>query len=59
MKIACPEEIAYRMGFIGRSQLLELARSLNKSGYGDYLLNLLDSEPSQPGEPARRSSSEN
>jgi glucose-1-phosphate thymidylyltransferase len=45
MKIACPEEIAYRMGFISRSQLLELARSLNKSGYGDYLLNLVDSEP--------------
>jgi len=45
MKIACPEEIAYRMGFISRSQLLELARSMNKSGYGDYLLNLVDSEP--------------
>jgi glucose-1-phosphate thymidylyltransferase len=45
MKIACPEEIAYRMGFISRSQLLELAQSLNKSGYGDYLLNLVDSEP--------------
>ncbi len=45
MKIACPEEIAYRMGFISRSQLLELAKSLNKSGYGDYLLNLVESEP--------------
>ena len=45
MKIACPEEIAYRMGFISRSQLLELAKALNKSGYGDYLLNILDSEP--------------
>jgi glucose-1-phosphate thymidylyltransferase len=44
MKIACPEEIAYRMGFIGRSHLLELAQSLNKSGYGDYLLHILDSE---------------
>jgi glucose-1-phosphate thymidylyltransferase len=43
MKIACPEEIAYRMGFINRAHLLELAQSLNKSGYGDYLLNLLDS----------------
>ena len=38
MKIACPEEIAYRMGFINRAHLLELAKSLNKSGYGDYLL---------------------
>jgi len=45
MKIACPEEIAYRMGFISRSQLLELARSLNKSGYGDYLLGLVESGP--------------
>ena len=45
MKIACPEEIAYRMGFISRSQLLELAKVMNKSGYGDYLLNILDSEP--------------
>jgi glucose-1-phosphate thymidylyltransferase len=45
MKIACPEEIAYRMGFISRSQLLELAKALNKSGYGDYLLNIPDSEP--------------
>ena len=42
MKIACPEEIAYRMGFIDRAHLLELAQSLNKSGYGEYLLNLLD-----------------
>ena len=44
MKIACPEEIAYRMGFISRAQLLECAESLNKSGYGDYLLRILDSE---------------
>ncbi len=34
MKIACPEEIAYRMGFITRSRLIELARSLQTSGYG-------------------------
>jgi glucose-1-phosphate thymidylyltransferase len=45
MKIACPEEIAYRMGFIDRTQLQELARSLCKSGYGEYLLGLLNSEP--------------
>ena len=42
MKIACPEEIAYRMGFISRAHLLELAKSLNKSGYGDYLLHILE-----------------
>jgi glucose-1-phosphate thymidylyltransferase len=44
MKIACPEEIAYRMGFITRTQLVELARSLSKSGYGDYLIRLVDAE---------------
>jgi glucose-1-phosphate thymidylyltransferase len=44
MKVACPEEIAYRMGFITRAQLVELAHSLLKSGYGEYLTRLLDSE---------------
>jgi glucose-1-phosphate thymidylyltransferase len=44
MKIACPEEIAYRMGFIGRSQLLDLAHSLMKNGYGEYLARLVDNE---------------
>jgi len=42
MKIACPEEIAYRMGFINRARLLELAESMRKSGYGDYLTSLAD-----------------
>ncbi len=37
LKICCPEEIAYRMGFIDREQLLELAHPLRKSGYGLYL----------------------
>jgi glucose-1-phosphate thymidylyltransferase len=37
MKIACPEEIAYRMGFIDRARLLAHASSLEKSGYGEYL----------------------
>jgi glucose-1-phosphate thymidylyltransferase len=44
MKVACPEEIAYRMGFITRAQLAELAQSLLKSGYGEYLARLLDDE---------------
>ncbi|ADE15308.1 glucose-1-phosphate thymidylyltransferase [Nitrosococcus halophilus Nc 4] len=41
LKIACPEEIAYRMGYIGDADLERLAGPLQKSGYGDYLLNLL------------------
>jgi glucose-1-phosphate thymidylyltransferase len=42
LKIACPEEIAYRMGFLTRAQLEALAQPLFKSGYGKYLLQLLD-----------------
>ncbi|MGB3209228.1 MAG: glucose-1-phosphate thymidylyltransferase RfbA [Desulforhopalus sp.] len=41
LKIACPEEIAYRKGFITATQLEEIAQPLVKSGYGTYLLNLL------------------
>ncbi|MDR0791711.1 MAG: glucose-1-phosphate thymidylyltransferase RfbA [Chitinophagaceae bacterium] len=37
LKIGCPEEIAYRMGFIDKKQLLALAEPLMKSGYGIYL----------------------
>ncbi|HYD30369.1 MAG TPA: hypothetical protein VEB64_05865, partial [Azospirillaceae bacterium] len=42
LKIACPEEIAWRMGYISASKLRELAEPLNTSGYGEYLLSLLD-----------------
>ena len=42
LKIGCPEEIAYRQGFIDGDQLRGLAMSLDKSGYGQYLLELLD-----------------
>jgi len=41
LKIACPEEIAYRMGYIDRSQLETLAAPIAKSSYGQYLLDLL------------------
>jgi glucose-1-phosphate thymidylyltransferase len=41
LKIACPEEIAYRMGFITASKLEELAQPLKNSGYGEYLLSVL------------------
>ena len=44
-KIGCIEEIAWRRGFIDAEQLQELARPLQKSGYGDYLLALLGDEP--------------
>lgn len=40
LKIGSPEETAYRMGFISREQLQQLAEPLKKSGYGTYLLNL-------------------
>ncbi|RQZ09754.1 glucose-1-phosphate thymidylyltransferase [Burkholderia sp. Bp9031] len=39
--VACPEEIAYRMGWIDAERLLELAAPLAKNGYGQYLKNLL------------------
>ncbi len=41
LKIGCIEEIAYTMGFITKDQLIELATPLTKSGYGNYLLNLI------------------
>ena len=42
LKIACPEEIAWRQGFIDEARLREIAQPLRKSGYGEYLLGLLD-----------------
>lgn len=42
LKVMCPEEIAYRQGFISAEQLEALARPLVKSGYGDYLLQILN-----------------
>lgn len=41
LKVACIEEIAYRLEYINKEQLLNLAEPLNKSGYGQYLLNLI------------------
>jgi glucose-1-phosphate thymidylyltransferase len=42
LKICCPEEIAWRKGFIDAAQLERLGGALRKSGYGDYLLGLLE-----------------
>ncbi len=41
IKIACIEEIAYRKGFINKEQLIKIAEPLMKSGYGEYLMNLV------------------
>ena len=41
LKIGCPEEVAYRMGFIDADQLSRLATPLRASGYGEYLLSVL------------------
>jgi glucose-1-phosphate thymidylyltransferase len=49
LKIACPEEIAFRLGYITAEQLEALAEPVKKSGYGQYLLNLLE-EPYFPAE---------
>lgn len=44
LKISCPEEIAYRQGWIPREQLETLAKPLSKNGYGQYLLKILKEE---------------
>ncbi len=42
LKVACPEEIAYRAGWIDAAQLQALAEPLRKNGYGQYLLQVLE-----------------
>ncbi|MGX7419003.1 glucose-1-phosphate thymidylyltransferase RfbA [Carnobacterium gallinarum] len=44
LMVACLEEISYRMGYISREQLLELAQPLKKNGYGQYLLRLAETK---------------
>ena len=44
LKVACVEEVAYRMGYIDGGQLAALAEPMRKNGYGQYLLQLLDEE---------------
>jgi glucose-1-phosphate thymidylyltransferase len=51
LKISCPEEIAYRMGYIGAEQVLRLAEPLKKSTYGQYLLELVEEEEPHLNEP--------
>lgn len=47
LKVSCVEEIAYRMGYIDAEQLARLAEPLRNSGYGRYLLDVLQEEESQ------------
>jgi len=42
LKVNCPEEVAYRNGWLSAEKLREIAEPLRKSGYGEYLLRLLD-----------------
>ena len=49
LKIACPEEIAFRNGYITAQQVEALAQPVQKSGYGQYLLSLL-TEPNFPSD---------
>lgn len=44
LKVACPEEVAWRMGYITADELFSLAQPLMKSGYGQYLLQLMKNE---------------
>ena len=54
LKISCPEEVAYRMGFIDDAQFEKLANSLIKSGYGQYLVKILKDTTRQSGGLAER-----
>ncbi len=50
-KVGAPEEVAWRMGFIDNDQLRALGQALGKSGYGAYLLDLLDQLEERVGQP--------
>ncbi|WP_047864322.1 glucose-1-phosphate thymidylyltransferase RfbA [Rubrobacter aplysinae] len=52
LKICCPEEIAYRMGYISAGQVERLAEPMKKNGYGQYLLEMINSTELTPGSPA-------
>jgi glucose-1-phosphate thymidylyltransferase len=45
LKIACPEEIAFRLGYIDEDHVRTLAHSLRQTEYGQYLMRMLESAP--------------
>lgn len=47
LKVSCPEEISYRMGYIDAGQVERLARQMEKSGYGRYLMEIIEEERSR------------
>ena len=49
LKIGCPEEVAWRMNFIDDDQLYSLSIDLKKSGYGEYLQNILNESKNSSG----------
>jgi glucose-1-phosphate thymidylyltransferase len=49
LKVACIEEIAYRMGYISAEQVRLLAEPLGKNSYGPYLLQIIEEDPEHPG----------
>jgi glucose-1-phosphate thymidylyltransferase len=51
LKVSCPEEIAYRMGYVDAEQVIRLAEPLKKSTYGRYLLELVEEEEPHLNEP--------
>ena len=55
LKIACPEEVAYRMGYIDGEQVRRLAAPLLKSSYGEYLVRMVDETHQHPAQHIARS----
>jgi glucose-1-phosphate thymidylyltransferase len=48
LKVACLEEVAYRLGYITAEQVLAIARTMDKNDYGQYLLSLVEEESRRP-----------
>jgi len=44
LKVACPEEVAYNMGFIGAGDVLQIADTMKNNEYGEYLRRLIEDE---------------